>query len=208
MNSKEEKEQKISGEVYNLIGLGIDFRTELTKREEKSCKEKIVKEIITKDNIAAKDLKDIFCMVCGAEVDLDSLSCEGCGMEFNMDEKEARHMISLMAGVFWADGVMDEAEKECLTEYIKKIEISTKTKSKLNKELRKPRKLKNIVRWIKSDEAKRNTLRMAVASGMVSQLNEAELKYLEEAKKLLNIDPEEANDVMKRVEEYLRPLMY
>ncbi|MEQ8171390.1 MAG: hypothetical protein ABRQ38_21035, partial [Candidatus Eremiobacterota bacterium] len=81
------------------------------------------------------------------------------------------------------------------------------TKSRLKKEVSTPRKLKNIVRWIKTPQAKRNTLRMATASAMVSKWDEKEYEYLEEAKRLLGIDVKEADSIIKKTEEYLKPLL-
>jgi uncharacterized tellurite resistance protein B-like protein len=203
--------KKISKKVLNLIGLGIDFKSDITEGQEKSWKIKREKEIMKKVNGTNKDQEiktdDLYCIVCGANVNINNLSCEGCGMEFNMDEKEARHMISLMIGMSWSDGVLDEAEKSCLIEYIDKIDISSGTKSRLKKEVNTPRILKNIVRWIKTPQAKRNTLRMATASAMVSKWDEKEYSYLEEAKKLLDMDSKEADNVIKKTEEYLKPLL-
>ncbi len=203
--------KKISKKVLNLIGLGIDFKSDATESRSKSFKVKRGKEIINKIKKTKKDQEvktdDLYCIVCGANVDINNLSCEGCGMEFNMDEKEARHMISLMIGMSWADGVLDEAERTCLIEYIDKIDISSGTKSRLKKEVSAPRILKNIVRWIKTPQAKRNTLRMATASAMVSNWDEKEYKYLEEAKKLLGIDVKEADSIIKKTEDYLKPLL-
>jgi len=203
--------KKISKKVINLIGLGIDFKADSKESQVKSWKIRREKEIIKKIKSTQKDhdvkTDDLYCIVCGANVNINNLSCEGCGMEFNMDEKEARHMISLMIGMSWADGVLDEAERACLTEYIDKIEISSATKIRLKKEVNTPRILKNIVRWIKTPQAKRNTLRMATASAMVSKWDEKEYNYLEEAKRLLGIDLKEADRVIKKTEEYLKPLL-
>lgn len=200
--------KSISKKVVNLIGLGMDVKTDLTKKQEKSWREQREKELM-KNLKNEQEIKtdDLYCIVCGANVNINTLSCEGCGMEFSMDEKEARHMISLMIGMSWSDGLLDEAEKSCLTEYIDKIEISSATKNKLKKEVNSPRKLKNIVRWIKTPQAKRNTLRMATASGMVSKWDEQELEYLKEAKKLLKIEAEEADSIIKKTKEYLKPLL-
>ncbi len=203
--------KKISKKVLNLIGLGIDFKSDTTEGQGKSLKVKREKEIMKKIKSREKDHEvktdDLYCIVCGANVDINNFSCEGCGMEFNMDEKEARHMISLMIGMSWADGVLDEAESSCLIEYIDKIDISSGTKSRLKKEVSTPRKLKNIVRWIKTPQAKRNTLRMATASAMVSKWDEKEYEYLEEAKRLLGINVKEADSIIKKTEEYLKPLL-
>mgnify|MGYP000905347676 CR=1 FL=1 len=203
--------KKISKKVLNLIGLGIDLKFDTSEGDGKSLKAKREKEIMKKIKTTKKEQElkpdDFYCIVCGANVDINNLSCEGCGMEFNMDEKEARHMISLMIGISWADGVLDEAERACLVEYIDKIDISSGTKSRLKKEVSTPRILKNIVRWIKTPQAKRNTLRMATASAMVSKWDEKEYKYLEEAKKLLGIDDKEADRIIKKTEEYLKPLL-
>ena len=125
-----------------------------------------------------------------------------------MDAGEARHMISLMIGIFWADGVLDENEKLCLEEYLEKVEsISPQIRNELKHEVTSPRNLESITKNIVSPEGKRNTLRIAVASGMVSEWQEEELKYLEEAKKFLGVEKEEANRVMKQAQEYLEPLM-
>jgi len=201
--------KQLSCEVFNLVGLGINFHTSLSKSKERNMRKETMKQIIEERQYAYKlDSEDFYCIICGAEVDLKNLSCKGCGMEFNMDPGEARHMISLMIGIFWCDGVLDEREQACLQEYLQRIgDISPVIKKKLKKEINSPRKLKNITRWIKTPQGKRNTLRLAVASGMVSEWGEEELKYLEEAKKLLKIDPEEANKVMKKARKYLEPLI-
>jgi hypothetical protein len=205
------KKNIVSKDVHNLFGLGIDFHKNLSKREEEVLREKKEHELIEKKkegkHLDDKEIKDLYCLVCGAAVNMDNLSCEGCGMEFNMEENEARHMISMMIGLFWCDGVLDEAEQSCLNEYIEKIDVNHNVKNMLRKEVDAPRKLKNIIRWIKTPEGKRNTLRMAIAAGMVSKWEEQELAYLEEAKNLLNLDNNETLVIIKRVEEYLHPLM-
>jgi len=189
--------------------MGIDFKKNISKRQEKTWREKREEEIIEKlkKRIDGKiDRSDLYCIVCGDNIDLHTLSCQGCGMEFNMEDKEARHMISIMIGMAWSDGVLDENERACLSEYIDKIDLPPGTKSRLKKEVFSPRKLKNIVRWIKTPQGKRNTIRMVTASGMVSKWDTEELMYLEEVKKALNLKPGEADIIIQKTEEYLKPM--